>query len=219
MLVAPTRNCGQLVGFDDRAGGVGRARDDEPRGRLGQFLEHRDGWLESRALQAVELDDAAAQRRQRVSIRRIARPGHDDGVPRVERSEEQQRERARRAGGDHHVVGVDGDAVPRAVILGDRATQRQNPQRLGVPEQVRIQGLASGAQYRLGRSRGGLTCSKREHVAVSARPLGRRGEHIHHVERLDHRSLRFTVHSIDTTDLTAHNSHYHTEYRRSPRKV
>ena len=41
-------------------------------------------------------------------------------VVRVERSEEQQRECARRPSGDHHVAGLDGDAVPRAVVLRDR---------------------------------------------------------------------------------------------------
>ena len=168
-----------------------------PAGGLAQRVEHVDGRLEPRLGAAVEFDDAAAERGERVAVGGIAGPRQHYRVARVECGEEDQRERAGRPRGDDDVVRADVDPGRDAMMLGDGLAQLEDAERLGVAEHLRVEGEPRSAQHRLRGGRRGLAGGEREDVSVGAAAFGRGLPHVHDVERLDHRALRFLAHTTN----------------------
>ena len=185
--LAVGRQRGQLVRRQHGARRVGRAGDDQPVDPV-EVLQHRDGGLVAGLRAARQLDDLAAQRREDVAVAGIAGAGHRDAVADVEGREEGEQEAAGRAGGQHHVVRGDRQAVGVAVVRGDAGPQLGQPQRDGVAEHVALQRVGGRAADGPGRGRGGLAGGEVDQVAVGALPLARGGPDVHDVEGRDRRA-------------------------------
>ena len=125
----------------------------------------------------------AAERRQDVAIRRIARIGDRHAVARLEHRQKRQDESGRRAGGHDHAVGAHRHAIGLGIVPRDARAQRRNAERLGVAQRA----LAEHGLHR--RNRGRRRADRRLadlHVNdLAARRLdpGRRRHHVHHHER------------------------------------
>ena len=117
---APSRDGGEFLGRDHRAGRVGGAGDDHALHRRIEFGEHLRGRLEPRVWAAGDLDHFTAERREDVSVAGVSRTRDGDPVTDVETGEERQQEAAARAGRDDDVGGVDGKPVPVGIRRGDR---------------------------------------------------------------------------------------------------
>jgi hypothetical protein len=139
VLGAPAGEGGELVGADHRAGGVGRRREDQPgeRAAVGDDrIEGVRGRLEPGLGADRHLDRLDVECQQHVAVGGVAGPHHRHPVAGIERGQEHEDERARRAGGDGHRGGVDVEAVPAAVVRGDRGAELDQAQRAGVAERV-----------------------------------------------------------------------------------
>ena len=134
---------------------------------------------------ARHLDHLTAERRQDVAVTRIAGACDRHPVTDVEAGQERQQEPARRAGGDHHLVGLDDEPVPR--LIGARRSPRAVR---GCPARRCNRGRWCRAPPRRGAHRprvrprwaGPRTGSpgRRGCAGVPRRP-----PHVHHVERRD----------------------------------
>ena len=94
------------------------SRRDRPARRRRGFDQHR----------------LAAERLEDVAVRRIARHRDRDAIARLEQRQKGEDESGRRAGGDDHARGIDGNAVGLVVVPRDARAQRRNAERLGVAE-------------------------------------------------------------------------------------
>ena len=90
--VAPGGKIGEFRGREDRPGGVRRAGDDQPGRRPVELFEHVDRRLKTRFGTTIEFEYPATQRRKRVPVCRITRPGHGHRVARIKCSKEDQGE-------------------------------------------------------------------------------------------------------------------------------
>ena len=74
------------------------------------------------------------------------------------------------------------DAVPGPVVAGDGLAQLGHTRRLGVAEQVAVEGALGGLAHRTRRRGRRLTGDQVDQVAVGALPGAGRRQQVHHVE-------------------------------------
>ena len=104
---------------------------------------------QQKARSARDLDDLTAERRQDVAVARVAGTRDRHPVAHVEACEEHQEESARRAGGDHHLVGVDREPASELIGARDRGAQFGDAKRDGVTEDGAVERfLGRGANRR-----------------------------------------------------------------------
>ena len=130
-----------------------------------------------------DADRLAAQRRENVPIRRIARQRHRDPIAGVEGCEKGQHEARRRARGDDDALRSDIEPVPLGISARDPPPQRRDAERLGIAVRTVRQRRAHGGDRRRRRPHRRLAdLHMDDPAAVRLEP--RRGRHdIHHHER------------------------------------
>ena len=182
------REPGQFSGVEHgarRVGGAGHHQAVEP-----QSVDHGGGRLVAGLRAAREVDNLAPQGVQDVSIRRVARAGQPHPAADVEGGQEGQQEPARGTGGHHDVRRIDQQAVGAVVVPGDGPAQWRDARRLGVAEQLGVQGAVGGGPDRPGCGRGRLAGGQVEHRLAAFGPPGGGGQHPHDVERRHRGPLR-----------------------------
>ena len=188
-LLAPPGDRGQLGRVDRGAGRVRRRGDEDAGHRPRHGLELLEGRLEPRLGAALDLDDLAPEGSEHVAVAGIARPGHHHPVTRLEGGQERQQEAPGRAGGDHDVVCLDGNAVA-TMVRRHRLPQRGHSGRHRVAEGVRVEQPLGLLAHRVGRARRGLTGHQVEYVAVAGLAPLYGEQQVHDMERRHVRALR-----------------------------
>ena len=174
----------ELAGFDHGAGGIGRARDDQPveLARPADEIERR---LEPLGRARRQFDRHEVERGEDVAIGGIARRRQRHAVARLERREKGEDEARRRAGRDDHARGVDRDAVARRIMPGDRLAQRRQAERVGIAEHVASSARRAASSTPLGAGVEGWPTSRWSDVGAGRRALVGGAQHVHDDERRD----------------------------------
>ncbi len=146
---------GKRVGGHHGAGRIGGAREQHAGERARAVCGDHIGGGQRPAIARRNLDRhrLAAERREDVAVRRIARTGDGDPVARLEHGEKGEHEARRGAGRDDDAAGIEVDAVALAVMGGDARAQRRDAERLGVADRPPEGGLRGGACARRRRRR------------------------------------------------------------------
>src|SRR5207249_12280200 len=125
-----------------RARGVGRGVDEH---RLAERGEPA-GELARAALEAIRLPGGcvhalAAGVADQIGIHGVARVSQEHFVAGVEQSREEEEHGRGGSRGDEDLLGGDGDAVSRVVVLGDGLAQRQETQAVRISRAPVLEGL------------------------------------------------------------------------------
>ena len=176
---------GQIVRAHHRAGRIGRACDQHAFQRRAAVRgEQRiHGERPARVGRNLDHHRLAAERGEDMPVRRIARTRDRDAIARLEQREEREDESGRRAGGHHHALGLDRDAVGIGVMPRDPVAQRRHAERRRVADVAQIERGLCGLARDARRGRGRLA-DLHVHDAPALRLDARGGRHhVHHHER------------------------------------
>ena len=180
---APAGKTFQIGARDHRAGGIGRAGQDEAVDRARDGRQQVGSRLEAGLHGGGNRHHLDVERGQDVAVGRIAGFRDRDACPGVEGGQERQDEPARGPDGRSDPGRVDLDAVDVAVMSGDPLAQGGQPEGLGVAAAPLRQGSGGGGH---GGGRGaarGLADLEVQNVGAGGRTGVRCREDVHDDER------------------------------------
>ncbi len=155
--MAPRGQRRQLRRRQHAARRVRRTGHDQPRDLAAQRVEQRRRRLKPRFDLRRDTDRHDIERLQDIAIRRVAGIGERHLVAGIERGEETEQERARRAGGDNDALDRHIDAVFVLVMTRDARAQHRHAEGFGIAQPLLRQRARRGVTHQLGRGRAGLS--------------------------------------------------------------
>ncbi|MCY1234263.1 hypothetical protein D9M72_468400 [compost metagenome] len=133
----------------------------------------------------LDLDYCQAESGEDVAVGRIAGPRDGDAVARIKQRKEGEIEAGGRSRGDCHPLRIERDTVALPVVAGDRGSQRQSAECVGIAKAPMLECVARSFESRLRRRVGRLPDGHRDHRVAGITAAGRLRQHIHRVKRFD----------------------------------
>ncbi len=188
LAVTPGADPGQRGIGHGRAGRIGGAREQQrpPQSRAARKpRKRRSGRHPALLIPDRERDRLDPEGAGDVAIAGIAGLGHQQLIALIQQRQERQHEPGRRAGRDDHLGRRYVDVVGIAVMPGDPLAQRRDAERVGIAEQLPVDGGLHRLPHHARRRCSGLSDFHVNNIVAFCDAFICRAHHVHDHERRD----------------------------------